>query len=134
MDGQLMYRNALNQRTFTLSNRKNTFWGATFYYISRTGMERIMNYFNKKTNQFDIDQMIERYKISLECLVSDYILYKITSACILSLPVVNISSPDLLPSTIQSIDNIAPSHIPSYIFVDKYSNKIIDIIKKSNCK
>jgi GR25 family glycosyltransferase involved in LPS biosynthesis len=131
MEGRLMYRSALNQRTLTLGKRKSAFWGATFYYISRNGMERIMQFFNRKTNQFDIDRIIEQYACPFNYLVSDYILYKITDADVLSLPIVNISSPDLLPSTMQNIDHIALAHIHSYIFVNKYSNTIIDIIKNN---
>ena len=131
MEGRLMYRNALNQGILTLCKRKDTFWGATFYYISKNGIQRIMEFFDKKTNQFDIDKMIEQYSFSSNYLVSDYILYRITNASVLSIPVVNISSPVLLPSTIQSIDHIALAHIQSYTFVDKYSNKFVDIIKNN---
>lgn len=131
MDGRLMYRNSLNQEMLKFTKRKDTFWGATFYYISRNGMQCIMEFFDKKTNQFDVYKMLERYGIPLKYLVSDYILYRITNASVLSLPIVNISSPVILPSTIQTVDHIALAHIQSYTFVDKYSNKITDIIKNN---
>lgn len=96
------------------------FWGATSYLITKKGISKIMRLYNKKKARFELDTFLQTYNNKLPCL-SDMLLYLICKSKILTIPLVNISQPHVLPSTVQNDTHVNILHTPGYNFIKKSS-------------
>ena len=107
--------------------KKVNYWGATFYYLSKNGIQNIMKYYNKKKQKFRFGN-----NFKLNHYVSDYLLYSLNNSFLLNYPVVNINRPDELPNSIQTYEHIVQYQMPCYLFINREKKKIIDKINSYN--
>ena len=97
-----------------------TFWGATSYLINISGISKIMKLYNKKKKRFELDGILKHYGYRLKCL-SDVLLYVLCESKILTIPLVNIAPPTLLPSTVQADNHVQQLHVAPYLFIKESS-------------
>ena len=98
------------------------FWGCTGYIIHRSGMERVMQFYNQNKKIFDITS----YK---EINVSDIFIYIICKSKIINLPFINIFNPIEINSTIQTQEHLKYVQERPYKFIEQYKQQFITIIK-----
>lgn len=124
IQAMVLYQDSIYSNTeLAIIKKKCHYWGATFYYLSKNGIQNIMKYYNKKKQKFRF-----RDNIKLNHYISDYLLYSLINSFLLNFPAVNINRPDELPSSIQTYEHIVESHLPCYFFINREKKKVIDKI------
>ena len=121
-----LYMNILKYRQIKLIEKTNLnythFWGCTGYIIHRSGMEKIMQFYNQNEQIFDI----RSYK---GVNVSDIFIYTICNSKILNIPLINIYDPMKFYSNIQTKQHIINSQEEPYKFIENNKQHFINIIK-----
>ena len=97
-------------------------WGCTGYIIHRSGMNRVMQFYNQNEEIFDITL----YK---GINVSDMFIYIICNSKIINLPFINIFNPIEINSNIQTQEHLKYIQEQPYKFIEKYKEQFINIIK-----
>jgi len=124
-----LYKNTIiKHQELSLQKKKLQYWGCTFYYIKRKGMEQIMSMY--KNDVFDLTPF-KTYP-----LLSDVIIYSICKTKILNVPCVNIVNPTTNESTLQTERNLKYIQHPGFSFVNSFKNifinKFLDYDTKDN--
>lgn len=122
-----LYIDVLKKGVMKIVNKDNSnigqLWGCTGYIIHRSGMERVMQFYNQNEQIFDITS----YK---GFNVSDVYIYTICNSKIINLPFINIFDPIKINSNIQTQEHLIHFQEQPYKFIEQYKQYFITIIKE----
>jgi len=119
-----VYNKSLKMGTVAVAPRVSFVHGTCAYLISRSGMKKIMSFYNPKTEKFDM----RRVPLDIYLAPAAFI-YRVCNSRATTLPFVNIMDPyKLFP--IRSMGQEAQWK-RSYRYIDKASDNIIAVINRS---
>ncbi len=122
---RLLYEDTIKTKKIKLLNKdiNNLFyWGATFYIISKSGMNKIMSFYDVDKKKFNLN-ILKDYKI-----LTDVILYIVCNCKIINIPCINITDPNKLKSTLQNKHHVDVLHYPTYNFINNNKSNFINIL------